>query len=292
MIPPIVDDPRAVNLTVAQRHTLVLLPLALDDFGRTLDDSGRINGLLWGSLWREHGPDELDADLAALDAAGLITRYEVDGVRYLQMQDWDSQQVISRRGPSRYPAPPSSRRGPGRGEQPGFRSFGQPGFGKAGPFAGRGASDAVWDSVEGLMDYVASATEKLGDPSVQTRAVSFLADLAGQVDPNLGDKVREQASLWIGSAAYEGSGQRRTHEDVVRLKVVKQDVDDDAADATPYDTIPDEVIPDDDFVSGMPTIHHEDSSVHDTAEPAGPADEPVDPTGPERPGRPGGPEEK
>lgn len=275
MIPPIVDDPRAVNLTIPQRHTLVLLPLALDDYGRTLDDSGRINGLLWGSLWRDHGPDDLDADLAALDAAELITRYEIDGIRYLQMNDWEAQQVISRRGPSRYPAPPSGRRGQGRGEQPGFRSFGQSGpFGKAGPFTG-GAPDAVWDSVEGLMDYVAGATEKLSDPSVQSRAVSFLADLAGQVDPNLGDKVREQASLWIGSAAYEAKAGRRGHEDVVRLKVVKEDADDDgAAGASPYDAIPDEVIPDDDFVSGMPTVHHEETHHDETSE------------APKRPGEP------
>jgi hypothetical protein len=35
-------------------------------YSNTLSFNQRINGLLYGPLWREHGPEALDADLAAL----------------------------------------------------------------------------------------------------------------------------------------------------------------------------------------------------------------------------------
>lgn len=234
MIPPLVDDPRAIRLTLAQRHTLALLPLALDDHGRAIDDAGRMNGQLWGSLWREHGPDELEADLAALAEAGLLTRYEVGGVRYLQMLDWDAQQVISRRGPSRYPAPPTgTRSAPVGGERAGG---GRAGGGRAGGGSTwpKPPVEGVWESIDGLVDYVAGAAERLSDPSVQSRAVSFLADLAGQFDPAFSERVREQASTWVGSMAY-GAGKGWSSEDVVHLKVVK--------DGDPYDEVPSDDLP-------------------------------------------------
>ena len=49
----------------------------------------------------------MEADLTALAAAGFLTRYSVDGVSYLQIKNWDAEQVISRRSPSKYPAPPA-----------------------------------------------------------------------------------------------------------------------------------------------------------------------------------------
>jgi len=230
-IPPLVDDPRAVGLTLAQRHTLALLPLALDDHGRTLDDPGRINGLLWGSLWRGHTPDDLAADVAALAGAGLVTRYEVEGVGYLQMLDWDAQQVISRRSPSRYPAPPTGTRStPPGGQRAAGGGFGGS-FGRGwggGGFSAPTMPDAVWESVDAVVDAVTGATEKLHDPAVQSRAVSFLADMAGQVDPDLAAKIRERAAEWLGSVAYGEPGRtsawsQATQDDVVRLKVVKDD---------------------------------------------------------------------
>jgi hypothetical protein len=197
-IPPVIDDPRAANLTLAQRHTLLLLPVALDDRGRALDDTGRINGLLWGPLWREHGPDDLDADLRALAEAGYLTRYSVDGVNYLQMADWVTHQVISRPAASQYPAPPAPE-GAGAG---GFGSWrhgaaGEPG--KPGGEKWEAAGERVRASVDELVDMVAGAGDKLRDPAVQNRAVSFIADLAGQVDPSLKEKVQKRAHKWIGT---------------------------------------------------------------------------------------------
>ncbi|MFN8075625.1 MAG: hypothetical protein U0Q15_09415 [Kineosporiaceae bacterium] len=184
-IPPLLDDPRATGLTITQRHTLTLLPLALDDHGRGLDDPGRINGLLYGPLWREHGPEALDADLAVLETAGFVTRYELAGVRFLQMLDWDEQQVLSRKAPSRFPAPPGGTRSAHR----------------ASP-----ASDKIKASVDELVDAVSVAAGKLQDPVVQEKAVSFIADLAKQVDPRLADKVRAKGGQWVASASAKHSG--------------------------------------------------------------------------------------
>lgn len=182
----LLEDPRAARLSLAQRHTLALLPLALDDHGRALDDPGRINGLLWGPLWREHGPEQLDADLDVLADAGFVVRYEVDGTSYLAMRDWDRHQVVSRRAPSRFPAPP---RGAGGGQ------------------------DLPWAAVEGLAGMMGSAGERLADPAVQARGVQWLAELAGQVDPRLGETVRDRARTWLGGAAAgygagAGAGER------------------------------------------------------------------------------------
>jgi hypothetical protein len=169
-----------VGLTLAQRHTLTLLPVALDDHGRALDDPGRINGLIYGPLWREHGPDALDADLSALAEAGFLTRYELAGVRFVQMYDWDEQQVLSRRAPSQFPAPPGGTRSARR----------------ANP-----AADKIKASVDDLVDAVSAAAGKLQDPAVQEKAVTFIADLARQVDPRLADKVRARGGAWVASSA-------------------------------------------------------------------------------------------
>ncbi len=187
-IPPVLDDPRAAQLSLTQQRTLLLLPLALDDAGRGLDDSGTLNGLLWGRFWEEHPPSELDADLAALAAAGFVVRYELDGVRYLAMLDWEEQQVVSRRQPSRFPAPP----GGGRSKA----WAGRPGPGHGGP----GHGDP-WSSVDGLMNVFGGAAGRMHDPQVQARGVRMLADLAAQIDPALGAKVRDRARGWMGSAA-------------------------------------------------------------------------------------------
>lgn len=184
-IPPILDDPRAASLTLTQRHTLVLLPLAVDDHGRALDDAGRLNGILWGPLWREHGPDHFESDLAALAAAGLITRYAVDGVAYLQVRDWDAQQVISRRSPSQYPAPPVA------AGAPGGHAWGVSGE------SGERVNAKVRASVDAFVESVQHAAERLQDPAVQSNAADYLARLAGNLDPAWGEKVRTRANDWI-----------------------------------------------------------------------------------------------
>lgn len=189
-IPPILDDPRAATLTLAQRHTLVLLPLAVDDHGRTLDDAGRLNGLLWGNLWREHDPEAMDTDLAALAAAGYLTRYSVGDVRYLQVRDWEAEQVISRRAPSKYPAPPveaSTGAGFGHGST----------WGAYGGDSGERINAKMKAAVDSFVESAQHAAERLQDPAVQTNAADYLARLAGQLDPAWGDKVRVRTNQWI-----------------------------------------------------------------------------------------------
>lgn len=176
MIPPVLDDPRTRMLTPEQERTFLLLPLAVDDHGRALDDPGTLNGFLWGSRWEEHPPERIDAELASVAELRLVTRYEVDGVRYLQVMDWSDQQVVSRPAPSLYPPPPGgtrTRRG--------------------------GPGDTMWSAVEGLVGVVAGAAEKLQDPGIQAQGVRLLADLAGQIDPALARRVRERAGGWVAT---------------------------------------------------------------------------------------------
>jgi len=106
VIPSVLQDPRAVALDLSARHTLVLLPLAADDEGRLLDDPGTLNGVLWGPLWREHSPEQMDADLTALARAGYLTRYRVGDVACIQIEGWVQEQGIVRPAPSRYPSVP------------------------------------------------------------------------------------------------------------------------------------------------------------------------------------------
>lgn len=180
-LPPVLDDPRTAALTTEQERTLVLLPFAVDDHGRALDAVGTINGVIWGARWREHPPEALNGELDALAEAGFIRRYEIDGVAYLQVLDWSEQQVVSRAASSLYPPPPQ-----------GTRSR-----------SGSSAGDALWGSVEGLVNVVAGAAEKLHDPGVQAQGVRLLADLAGQLDPSLAGRVRERAGAWVGTFGAE-----------------------------------------------------------------------------------------
>ena len=69
---------------------------ALDDLRA---DSVSTHGGFTESSLRTH------AGLDTLSRAGLITRYEVDGKRFLHIATWDKHQKINRPSPGRYPLP-------------------------------------------------------------------------------------------------------------------------------------------------------------------------------------------
>ncbi|MFF4059216.1 hypothetical protein ACFYZ8_21065 [Streptomyces sp. NPDC001668] len=94
----------AVSLT-AERTFLGLLTQA-DDQGRHRDHAAIIAGQLW-VLRPEHGPSDVETDLAQLADAGLICRYTgPDDKRYLHVVTWHQHQKINRPGKSRLPVCP------------------------------------------------------------------------------------------------------------------------------------------------------------------------------------------
>jgi hypothetical protein len=93
------DDARdehlaALPLTAAL--TWVYLPTVLDDEGRAKDQPAVLNGQLWPLRADDHPTAAMDADLAALTAAGLVCRYRVGEQTLLHEPNWKERQKPSR----------------------------------------------------------------------------------------------------------------------------------------------------------------------------------------------------
>ncbi|MER7932076.1 MULTISPECIES: hypothetical protein [unclassified Streptomyces] len=100
-----VSESLAVVTLTAERTFLGLLTQA-DDQGRHRDHAAIIAGQLW-VLRPEHGPSDVETDLAQLADAGLICRYKgPDDKRYLHIVTWHQHQKINRPSKSRLPACP------------------------------------------------------------------------------------------------------------------------------------------------------------------------------------------
>ncbi|MFB6437858.1 hypothetical protein ACFCVY_13925 [Streptomyces sp. NPDC056411] len=94
------------QVSVTAERTFFGLLTQADDHGRFRDQAAVIAGLLW-SLRPEHGPIGVEDDLAQLDGADLICRYEgEDGKRYLHIVTWRRHQKINRPSGVRHPVCP------------------------------------------------------------------------------------------------------------------------------------------------------------------------------------------
>ncbi|MFJ8602261.1 hypothetical protein ACIREM_26815 [Streptomyces shenzhenensis] len=94
-------------VSVAAERTFFGLLTQADDHGRFRDQPAVLAGLLW-SLRPEHGPVEVEDDLAQLASAHLICRYEGDdGKRYLHIVTWHQHQKVNRPSGVRFPACPT-----------------------------------------------------------------------------------------------------------------------------------------------------------------------------------------
>ena len=91
-------------LTYRARITWVGLWTYVDDEGRGRDNARIIKGELW-TLEDDMTHVEVEEDLDELDRNDRISRYEVDGKRFLVINKWLDHQVISRPTPSRFPEP-------------------------------------------------------------------------------------------------------------------------------------------------------------------------------------------
>lgn len=99
------------EVSIAAERTFFGLSTYADDRGRAVDKPAVINGALW-PLRPEHTTADLDADLDALESAGLVCRYTgCDGRRYLHLISWDDHQRVDR--PSKSRIPPCGKHQPG-----------------------------------------------------------------------------------------------------------------------------------------------------------------------------------
>lgn len=92
------------SLPLRARLTWIGLWTHCDDHGRYKDSARLIKGDIW-SL-DDVSLRDIDEDLACLEAARRIVRYEVDGKTYLAIVNWHAHQAINRPSKSRYPGPP------------------------------------------------------------------------------------------------------------------------------------------------------------------------------------------
>lgn len=105
------QDERLAALPLATAHTYVYLPTVLDDEGRAKDQAAVLNGYLWPLRADDHPTAAMEDDLAALDQAGLICRYEVTGRPYLHDPRWKTRHKLTRPTPSTLPPCPEHEKG-------------------------------------------------------------------------------------------------------------------------------------------------------------------------------------
>lgn len=91
------------DLSFEQRLTFAGLWTHCDDEGRCVDDARLIKAALWALDDRTAA--DVEGDLAALTESSLITRYVVNGKRYMSVSGWREHQRINRPTPSKIPPP-------------------------------------------------------------------------------------------------------------------------------------------------------------------------------------------
>lgn len=94
------------SLPLSTRLSFIGLWTHVDDNGVCVDNERLINAAIWPL---EEDPLETlqrtREDLQRLSTAGLVTRYEHSGRRYLAVNSWDEHQKVSHPGKPRYPRP-------------------------------------------------------------------------------------------------------------------------------------------------------------------------------------------
>ncbi len=97
-------DPDIITLA-GNDECLILIGLILnaDDYGRGIAHSLRL-----GREIRGYSEEHIEIALHALEAAGLLTLYEVGRFRYYSLPRWREWEKLSDPAKSKYPAPPDS----------------------------------------------------------------------------------------------------------------------------------------------------------------------------------------
>lgn len=103
--PDFFRNEEVAGLTYRARLTWVGLWTYADDEGRGKDNARIIKGDLW-PLEDDVTHLEVEADLKELEQHGRITRYEVNGERFLFVNKWRDHQRIAKPTASKLPPPP------------------------------------------------------------------------------------------------------------------------------------------------------------------------------------------
>lgn len=175
------QDERLAALPLSAAHTYAYLPTVLDDEGRAKDQPAVLNGYIWPLRADEHPTEAMDADLAALDEAGLICRYTAGGRAALHDPRWRARHKASRPAPSALAPCPTHE-----------KSFDEAVTETLGRFA------------EQVNAFVGTAASRIDQKRVQDSFARIVEDVTYLVDPEKaaanGQKVR---GLFIKTAAAD-----------------------------------------------------------------------------------------
>lgn len=97
-------DEKVARLALEERLLFVGLVSMADDDGRFLASATAVGGFVFPN--DELSPARIGKWLKRLDGLRLVHLYEVNGVKYGVLPNFDRHQVINRRSRSTLPAPP------------------------------------------------------------------------------------------------------------------------------------------------------------------------------------------
>lgn len=106
-------DPDVMSLSNGDmRLILIGLVLTADDYGRGLAHAQILGREL------DYTPEQIENALIELEQADLVQCYQMGKYRYYALCRWEEWQTLSKRSPSKYPAPPPSDRAVSHDHQP------------------------------------------------------------------------------------------------------------------------------------------------------------------------------
>lgn len=108
--PELAEHPAFASLSDGAVRTYVGLLPCMDDEGRSLGSAGYLAGRVY--FLRRKSKAMIGREVAELERAGLVIRYEAAGVEYIAIRGWNDEskptyQYIKAKRPSTFPAPPS-----------------------------------------------------------------------------------------------------------------------------------------------------------------------------------------
>jgi hypothetical protein len=105
--PEFFSSETVAKLSRDARLTFIGLWTEADDYGRLPEQTRVLKGHLW-ALDDDVTPTDVSLHIQQMVDAGLVTRYEVDGRRYLHICGWEEHQKMNRKAGAKHPAPPSA----------------------------------------------------------------------------------------------------------------------------------------------------------------------------------------
>ncbi len=188
------------TLPLSARLTFIGLWNYADDEGRGIYDARLLAADIW-PLDEDRTPSAVESDVAAIEVAGLVSRYDSGGRTYFQVRSWAEHQTIPKAKPSRFPPPSGTPTGrvpePYRPE--GNREQGT-GKGKDSPSAFAEFWQAYPRKVakKAAVQKFAKAVADGADPAVIVAAAQRYAD-----DPERDARYTAHPATWLHQGRWE-----------------------------------------------------------------------------------------